>query len=101
LRASGVACFKIEGRKKSPLYVATTTDCYRRLLDGKLDVEERPAREADLQTVFSRPWTGLFLHSHKDKEVADRDTVGHRGARIGKVERIVELPRSGRRLRFR
>src|SRR5207302_6955324 len=34
LRAAGVSCFKVEGRKKSPLYVATTTDYYRRLLDG-------------------------------------------------------------------
>ena len=31
LRAAGVSCFKIEGRKKSPLYVATTTDYYRKL----------------------------------------------------------------------
>jgi U32 family peptidase len=96
LRAAGVACFKIEGRKKSPLYVATTTDYYRRLLDGKLDHAERPGVEADLQTVFSRPWTRLFVQSHKDKEVADRDTVGHRGAPIGQVEAV----RNGR-LRFR
>ena len=33
-----MSCFKIEGRKKSPLYVATTTDYYRRLIDGTLDV---------------------------------------------------------------
>jgi len=96
LRAAGVACFKIEGRKKSPLYVATTTDYYRRLLDGKLDDAERPGVEADLQTVFSRPWTRLFVQSHKDKEVADRDTVGHRGTPIGQVETV----RNGK-LRFR
>ena len=98
LRSAGVACFKIEGRKKSPLYVATTTDYYRRLLDGTLDREERPAVEADLQTVFSRPWTGLFLRSHKDKEVADRDTVGHRGTRIGKVEPRRRLAYAWRRV---
>jgi putative protease len=96
LRSAGVACFKIEGRKKSPLYVATTTDYYRRLLDGKLAEDQRPEIEADLQTVFSRPWTRLFLHSHRDKEVADRDTVGHRGTLIGQVETV----RAGR-LRFR
>lgn len=96
LRGAGVSCFKIEGRKKSPLYVATTTDYYRRLLDDKLQADERPAIEADLQTVFSRPWTRLFLQSHQDKEVADRDTVGHRGALIGEVEAV----RNGR-LRFR
>jgi putative protease len=95
LRSAGVACFKIEGRKKSPLYVATTTDYYRRLLDGKLADAARPGIEADLQTVFSRPWTRLFLQSHRDKEVADRDTVGHRGTLIGQVE----TARQGR-LRF-
>jgi U32 family peptidase len=96
LRSAGVACFKIEGRKKSPLYVATTTDYYRRLLDGKLTEDQRPEIEADLQTVFSRPWTRLFLHSHRDKEVADRDTVGHRGTLIGQVESVRQD-----RLRFR
>src|SRR5438045_1042170 len=100
LRAAGVSCFKIEGRKKSPLYVATTTSYYRRLLDGTLADDERPAVEADLQTVFSRPWTHLFVQSHTDKEVADRDTVGHRGSLIGQIDAITghgdEL-----RLRFR
>lgn len=90
LRAAGVSCFKVEGRKKSPLYVATTTDYYRRLLDGTLGSEERPAVEADLQSVFSRPWTRLFVQSHKDKEVADRDTVGHRGTPIGSVAAVAD-----------
>ena len=96
LRAAGVSCFKVEGRKKSPLYVATTTDYYRKLLDGRLAAGERALQEADLQTVFSRPWTRLFTQSHKDKEVADRDTVGHRGAPIGRVDSV-----RGNRLRFR
>jgi U32 family peptidase len=88
LRAAGVSCFIIEGRKKSPLYVATTTNYYRKLLDGELSAEERPAMEADMQSVFSRPWTHLFVQSHKDKEVADRDTVGHRGTLVGTVDSV-------------
>lgn len=88
LRAAGVSCFKVEGRKKSSLYVATTTDYYRRLLDGRLDDAGRPDIEAELQSVFSRPWTRLFVQSHRDKEVADRDTVGHRGTPIGQVEHV-------------
>src|SRR5207253_5777916 len=96
LRSAGVSCFKIEGRKKSPLYVATTTDYYRKLLDGRLAAGERAVQEADLQAVFSRPWTRLFVQSHKDKEVADRDTVGHRGTLIGHVAAVAQG-----RLRFR
>ncbi len=100
LRAAGVSCFKIEGRKKSPLYVATTTDYYRKLLDGTMKPDDRPIVEADLQTVFSRPWTRLFVQSHQDKEVADRDTVGHRGTLIGHVKDIAG-PKREPRLRFR
>jgi putative protease len=101
LRAAGVSCFKIEGRKKSPLYVATTTDYYRKLLDGRLAPEDRAAQEADLQAVFSRPWTRLFVDSHKDKEVADRDTVGHRGTRVGRVKAVLNAGTLAARLRFR
>src|SRR5204862_427859 len=67
LAAAGASCFKIEGRKKSPLYVATMTDYYRKLLDGTLQSQERPLVEADLPTVFSRPWTRLFVQSARDK----------------------------------
>jgi putative protease len=101
LRAAGVSCFKVEGRKKSPLYVATTTDYYRRLIDGRLEAGERPTLEADMQTVFSRPRTRLFVQSHKDKEVADRDTVGHRGTLIGQVETVLGEGTAEPRLRFR
>src|SRR5207244_1696184 len=52
-------------------------------------------------TVFSRPWTRLFVQSHKDKEVADRDTVGHRGTPIGKIEAVVSGHSAEARLRFR
>src|SRR5262245_38453437 len=100
LRAAGVSCFKIEGRKQSPLYVATTSDYYRKLIDGTMQPEDRPEHEADLQTVFSRPWTRLFTDSHKDKEVADRDTVGHRGTVIGRIEAVTGARRAAR-LRFR
>jgi putative protease len=101
LRAAGVSCFKVEGRKKSPLYVATTIDYYRQLLDGRLSPDDRPSHEADMQTVFSRPWTRLFVQSHKDKEVADRDTVGHRGTPVGRVGAILGAGTAEPRLRFR
>src|SRR5581483_5832105 len=74
---------------------------YRRILDGRLSEDDRPDIEADLQAVFSRPWTRLFVQSHRDKEVADRDTVGHRGTFIGRVERPVAAGTTRARLRFR
>ncbi|MBI3829781.1 MAG: U32 family peptidase [Planctomycetes bacterium] len=101
LRAAGVSCFKIEGRKKSPLYAATTTNYYRRLLDGRIEPGARSEYEADMQTVFSRPWTRLFIQSHKDKEVADRDSTSHRGTPIGVVETVLDEGTASPRLRFR
>jgi collagenase-like PrtC family protease len=98
LQAAGVSCFKVEGRKKSPLYVAAATDYYRQLLDGQ--PEEAARAGGDLQAAFGRPWTRLFVDSHRDKEVAERDLARHRGALIGHVEAVIR-DRRGRRLRFR
>jgi U32 family peptidase len=100
LRRAGVACLKIEGRKKAPLYVAATVDFYRRLLDGTLPPEELPAREADLRSTFARPWTSLYLDSHLDRDVADRDLVGHRGTPAGTVHSVVRGA-GGAAVRFR
>ncbi|HET6437172.1 MAG TPA: U32 family peptidase [Anaeromyxobacter sp.] len=91
LREAGVSCLKIEGRKKAPLYVAVAVDFYRRLLDGTLGAAERAGREADLRTTFARPFTRLYLESHLNRDVADRDRVGHRGAPIGVVESVVKV----------
>lgn len=74
---------KIEGRKKSPLYVAAVTNYYRHLLDGrKKDLKEAE----DIRQIFSRPWC-RFHFNGKDKNVVDAHFVGHRGLLIGKVER--------------
>lgn len=88
LREAGVACFKIEGRKKSPLYVAATTDYYRALIDGHADAADLDERRQAIQTIFSRPWTPLYLPGHGHGEVVDPDQVGHRGTRIGRVEQV-------------
>ncbi|MBA4387021.1 MAG: hypothetical protein C0404_03510 [Verrucomicrobia bacterium] len=90
MRDAGVACFKIEGRKKSPLYVATVVDYYRKLLDNELTPPQARELEARMKTVFSRPWTRFFVRSAKDQDVVDRDTVGHRGMPAGKVEAVTK-----------
>lgn len=93
LREAGVASLKIEGRKKSPLYVAAVTDFYRRLLDARLDPADRAALEADIRTIFSRPVTTLYLRSSRNQEVVDPRFIGHRGTLAGAVESIAR--RSG------
>jgi putative protease len=90
LREAGVFSFKIEGRKKSALYVAAVTQYYRKLLAGSLSVLEKRAAEEEIKTIFSRPWTELYLNSSRNREVTDVEVVGHRGAPIGIVENVIQ-----------
>ena len=79
-----VTSLKIEGRKKSALYVAAVTDYYRHILDGKgADV----GKAENIKQIFSRPWCKFHFHG-KDKQIIDRDFVGHRGLFIGTVDKI-------------
>lgn len=56
----GVNSVKIEGRMRTPYYVATATSVYRRAIDmfydGKFDVTESMIK--DLEGAFSREFTG-------------------------------------------
>ncbi len=74
---------KIEGRKKTPLYVASVVNYYRHLLDGN----KKNLNEAeDIKQVFSRPWC-KFHFLGKDRSITDEEFVGHRGLLIGKIEK--------------
>ena len=77
-----VTSLKIEGRKKTDLYVAAVTDYYRHILDGK---GADAFREENIKQIFSRPWCHFHFNG-KDKNVIDRDFVGHRGLLIGKAK---------------
>ncbi len=83
---AGVASLKIEGRKKSPLYVAAAVHYHRKLLDRSFQAGEQEQCADDLRTIFSRPWTGLYLKSKANRDVIDPDATGHRGTPVGRVE---------------
>ncbi len=89
LEEIGIASLKIEGRMKSPLYVASVVSYYRGLLG-----------EADLETVFSRRTTKLYFDGEPKERVIDPESLGHLGTKIGTVKRVTK-DREGRRwLRF-
>ncbi len=79
-----VTSLKIEGRKKTALYVAAVTDYYRRILDGK---PAEKSRAENIKQIFSRPWC-KFHFNGKNKEMIDPNFVGHRGLKVGKIEEI-------------
>ena len=86
LRSAGVASLKIEGRMKSALYVASVTKRYRELLDGVPPTVSR----ADLETVFSRRTTGLYIDGEPSGPVIDPQSLGHLGTPVGIVKRITK-----------
>lgn len=94
---AGVVSLKIEGRMKSSLYVASVTSYYRAILDGSRNRDTTTV--ADLETVFSRRTTKLYLDGPSD-DVIDPVSLGHLGTPIGSVKRITK-DRDGRSwLRF-
>lgn len=78
---------KIEGRKKTPLYVAAVTNYYRHILDGKKGLLNEAE---DIKQIFARPWC-KFHFNGKDKNVTDKDFVGHRGLLLGTVAKISKV----------
>lgn len=65
---AGVKCFKIEGRMKSPEYVATVTRIYRKYIDMVLNNDDFVIDEKDindLMQVFNR---GGFSDGHLDSK---------------------------------
>ena len=85
LCAAGVSSLKIEGRMKGALYVAAVTDFYKKSLAGEMENPEQQL--ADIQTIFGRPSTDLYL-SNAHTEPVDPVNDGHRGAQIGTVKTV-------------
>jgi putative protease len=69
LADAGVDSFKIEGRMKSPYYVANIVNAYRRAINAIKNGEEIP-KELDKETTKSshRKYTTGFFLGEKDKE---------------------------------
>ncbi|MFA7174315.1 MAG: U32 family peptidase [Kiritimatiellia bacterium] len=101
--ATGAHSLKVEGRMKNPLYVASVTDAYRRKIDSTLSPGEEKTAIADMQSVFSRPWTQLYAENIEQmpESIIDPTTVGHRGTRIGRVISVFKAEDDRRWLRFK
>jgi len=90
LLAHGVAGFKIEGRLKSPEYVAAVTDVYRRVIDAALAgraAEPDPGDAYRLEMVFSRGLHSGWLHGVNHRELVGARYGKKRGAFVGLVSR--------------
>ncbi|GGG01141.1 peptidase U32 [Paenibacillus albidus] len=89
---AGVTSFKIEGRLKSPEYVANVVGKYRKAIDRYFDGEwSAPSTEEmrELQQSFSRGFTHGFLDGTNNKKLVDGTFPKSRGVYLGTVEQIL------------
>lgn len=61
---AGVKCFKIEGRLKSPEYVATVTRIYRKYIDKILNKEDYIVEDSDMKQLLQIFNRGGFSSGH-------------------------------------
>ncbi len=88
----GVDAFKVEGRMKSPLYVASVASVYRQALDT-LSIEGKqafdnllPLFQQELNSSASRPFTtGFITGKSLDMQDPDNKTLGERTDFCGMV----------------
>lgn len=90
----GINSLKIEGRMKSPEYVALTTQYYRMLIDGEKDDKKIESMREEMNTSFARMQSGGWLSGYdKPKESSIRTTEslitttypGHYGVKVGSL----------------
>ena len=90
LLARGVRSFKIEGRLKSPEYVAAVTAVYRKALDAAMagQTEGPMATEEDryaLEMTFSRGLFSGWMHGVNHQQLVGARYGKKRGAMVGRV----------------
>ncbi|MFA5843302.1 MAG: U32 family peptidase [Coriobacteriia bacterium] len=86
---SGIAALKIEGRMKSPEYVALVVRVYRAALDrAALDPEGfqvSPVEWETLEEAFNRGFSTAYLTGVKDESMMSRSRPNNRGVPLGRV----------------
>ncbi|MBN7774013.1 peptidase U32 family protein [Clostridium aminobutyricum] len=86
---SGVASLKIEGRMKSPEYVATVTGIYRKYLNEYLQKGSYKVSSEDrqkLNQIFNRGgFTDGYLKGNPEEELMSTVLPKHQGTYLGKV----------------
>ena len=89
---AGVTSFKIEGRLKTPEYVANVVSKYRQAIDRYFDNDlALPTAQhiRELQQSFSRGFTHGFLRGTNHKQLLEGTFPKSRGVYVGRVEKCL------------
>ena len=93
LIAAGVSALKVEGRMKSPEYVASVVSVYRAALDRALadpsSFEVLPAETERLEEAFNRGFTQGYLADIRDDRMMSYTRPNNRGVPLGRVEKTL------------
>lgn len=90
---AGVTSFKIEGRLKSPEYVANVVGKYRRAIDNYFAGRDpQPTKEElrELAQSFSRGFTYGFLKGTNNKQLVEGTFPKSRGVYLGRVKQLLK-----------
>jgi collagenase-like PrtC family protease len=84
---AGITAFKIEGRMRSPLYVAVATRLYRKAIDSFLAGDFKvPQKEMEeIEVVFNREFTEGLISG--EKEIISPEKPMNRGAYLGIIDK--------------
>ena len=91
LIAAGVCSFKIEGRLKTPEYVANITRHYRQAIDSALagqPVQFTPRQVEEMELSFSRGFSPGWLGGCDHKMLVPADSSSKRGVFLGVVRAV-------------
>lgn len=93
IMAAGVTSFKIEGRMKSPYYVATVTNAYRKRIDDILSGTANEARTALLQRELNaashRSYASGFYFGAMKKHAPDDGSYSQDCVFVGMVRQLL------------
>ncbi|MEQ8174572.1 MAG: U32 family peptidase [Syntrophomonadaceae bacterium] len=88
----GINAFKVEGRMKSPLYLASTAGIYRQAVDqyaatGRgFGQNELESWLRELERTATRPFTTAFIDHDREMQDIDKSSMGERAEFCGIVK---------------
>lgn len=82
----GVKSFKVEGRLKTPEYVAQVAKSYRAMIDSNLNDKEIQVEKNKMAAEYSRGFFSGWLNGVNHQKLVDGTFSSHRGLEIGKIQ---------------
>lgn len=90
----GVQSFKVEGRLKTPEYVASVAQSFRQVMDkvlsqNEVSVQDTQKLKNNMAIQYSRGFFSGWLHGVNHQKLVEGTFSSHRGLCIGKITKIL------------